>query len=346
MLVFKRMWFVRGASLPVRTLFTGYRLSSPKRRSPYNFSNSERYSALVKSVMSFRVSSQNPESLLAEDDHLYGPVIASPPSSKSSGTAKPEATHPFLNSSKTPETEEPVLGFPARILLNREQGRTLVPSVSRILQQTLSPEQIFHLERWKRRMIAELGEDGFQEYSQNLFRQGKRFHSVLEDFLTLGATWKDKSPAETPEDSPEVQGYMQSVSHILEDISAVRAIESTVQHDALNYLGIVDCVARYRGVLCVIDWKTSEKPKPFLGNTYDNPIQVAAYTGALNSDGNYKYQVENGLIVVAYKDGSPAHAHQLNSELLLEYWKKWLLRLEEFKSQRSNHVTSAFSEKR
>lgn len=41
-------------------------------------------------------------------------------------------------------------------------------------------------------------------------------------------------------------------------------------------------------------------------------------------------QVENGLIVVAYKDGSPAHAHFLNSEQILPFWAKWLLRLEEY----------------
>lgn len=330
----------RGTSLCVSHFSACHCLTSPKRRSPYSSVDSERYSSLVKSVMSARVSSQTPESMQAEDEHIYGPVVKAQAPPSTPQRREPRTLHPFLGSTETEDTEES--GPPVQISLNRGQGRSAVPSVTRILQQTLSPEQVFYLERWKRRMVAELGEEGFKEYSQNLFRQGKLFHSALEEILTSGDT-RNKSPSEAPEHPADVRGYMESVSHVLEDISAVRAIESTVQHDTLNYLGIADCVARYRGVLCVIDWKTSEKPKPFLGNTYDNPVQVAAYAGALNSDNNYKYQVENGLIVVAYKDGSPAHAHQLNSELMLEYWNTWLIRLEEFTDLRSSQ---AFLEKR
>ncbi|XP_069546229.1 mitochondrial genome maintenance exonuclease 1 isoform X1 [Brachyistius frenatus] len=335
----------RSTSLSVSHFSAGHRLKASKRSSPYSSVDSERYSSLVKSVMSSRVSSQTPDTIQAEDDQLYGPVVKAQTSTKAEVRA-PKTLHPFVNCEDTLETEEPESGPPARILLNRGPGRSFVPSVTRILQQTLSPEQVFYLERWRRRMIAQLGEEGFKQHWQNLFRQGKLFHSALEDILTSGATWKSGDPSETPEHPPEVQGYLESIAHILEDVSAVRAIESTVQHETLDYLGVVDCVACYRGVLCVIDWKTSEKPKPFLSNTYDNPVQVAAYAGALNSDINYKYQVENGLIVVAYKDGSPAHAHQLSSALMLDYWKTWLLRLEEFTEQRSSHASSALSEKR
>ncbi|XP_047207541.1 mitochondrial genome maintenance exonuclease 1 isoform X2 [Girardinichthys multiradiatus] len=339
-----RIMLPESTSLTVNHFSAVHRLTSPRRNSPYSSVDSERYSSLVKSVMSSRVSTQTPESLQAEDDNIYGPVVKAQMPSRTEPRV-PKTLHPFLNSDRALETDEPEAGPPARILLNRGQSRAFIPSVTRVLQQTLSPEQIFYLERWKRRMIAELGEEGFKEYSQNVFRQGKLFHSALEGILTSAETWKNRHLSETPGCPPDIQGYIQSISHVLEDVSAVRAIESTVQHGALNYLGIVDCVARYRGVLCVIDWKTSEKPKPFLSNTYDNPVQVAAYAGALNSDANYKYQVENGLIVVAYKDGSPAHAHQVNSELMSEYWKTWLLRLEEFREPRSSVSSSKSNEK-
>ncbi|KAM4729364.1 mitochondrial genome maintenance exonuclease 1 [Anableps anableps] len=350
MFVLNRVLFAGSIIVPESTSLTVchfsavHRLTSPRRNSPYSSVDSERYSSLVKSVMNSRVSSQTPETLQAEDDHVFGPIVKAQMPSRTEPRL-PKTLHPFLNSERVLETEEPEAGPPARILLNREKGRPFIPSVTRILQQTLSPEQSFYLERWKRRMIAELGEEGFKEYSQNVFKQGKLFHCALEDILTSADTWSNKNLSETPECPPEVQGYIQSIAHVLEDVSAVRAIESTVQHASLNYLGIVDCVARYRGVLCVIDWKTSEKPKPFLSNTYDNPIQVAAYAGALNSDDNYKYQVENGLIVIAYKDGSPAHAHQVNSELMSEYWKTWLLRLEDFREHRSSASSSSSPEK-
>lgn len=68
----------------------------------------------------------------------------------------------------------------------------------------------------------------------------------MEDILTSGASREDKTPSERDECPPEVQGYLQSISHVLDDVSMVRAIESTVQHGTLNYLGVADCVAHYR----------------------------------------------------------------------------------------------------
>ncbi|XP_077439097.1 mitochondrial genome maintenance exonuclease 1 [Vanacampus margaritifer] len=336
MFILKRLPFAGGISVRMiqcTSLTFGFfiachRSSYRRGASPYNSVDTERYSSLVKSVMSSRVSSQTPDTIQTEDEHMFGPVVKAHNVLRQESRL-PKVMHPFIHCE---ETEEPESSPPVRVVVNRDQDRSSIPSVTRVLQATLSPEQLFYLERWKKRMIAELGEEGFKEYTKILFRQGKLFHSALENVIS-GATREDGQHEPHP---PDVMGFMKSITYILEDVSAPRAIESSVQHDTLNYLGIVDCVACYRGVLCVIDWKTSEKPKPFLSNTYDNPIQVAAYAGALNSDDRYKYQVGNGLIVVAYKDGSPAHAHQLNRELMSEYWEKWLIRLEKFRQQRSS----------
>lgn len=251
-------------------------LLSRKRHSPYSSVDTGRYSSVVKSIMSVRVSSQTPETLTDEDEHIYGPVVKAQTSSPGPKEKLPKTLHPFLLDKETVESDDLELRPPARIILNRSQGRSSVPSVTRILQQTLSPDQLFYLERWKKKMIAELGEEGFTRYSQSkflptefhfvfcfqwptcevcdcflqsdLFKQGKRFHSALEDILSSGSTWESKSPEEKETHPPEVQGYMESISHILTDIRAVRAIESTVHHHKLNYLGVADCVARYRWI--------------------------------------------------------------------------------------------------
>lgn len=140
-------------------------LTYPKKNSPYSAVDSERYSSLVKAVMSSRVSSQTPESLQVEDEHIYGPVVKAQKLSRPE-MREPKILHPFLNPEGALTTDES--GPPVHIQLNR--GKSFAPSVTRILQQTLSTEQLFYLDRWKRRMVAELGEEGFKQYSQSKIR--------------------------------------------------------------------------------------------------------------------------------------------------------------------------------
>ncbi|KAM6280642.1 mitochondrial genome maintenance exonuclease 1 [Porphyrio hochstetteri] len=294
--------------------------SKKKKVNSYEQVDQEKYKNLVYSVTSYKTSAQTPEKILEEDNLLYGPPDKHRPLVKAE-TKTPKNWVPLINSNKKIPLLNRDSSLPTKISLQK----TNMPSVTRILQQTMSPQQSFYLERWKQKMILELGQDGFAEYSKKLFHQGELFHAALESiFLSEEVATKEQGEDDV------ISGYLSSVQHVLKDISEVKALESAVQHEALQYLGLVDCVAKYRGQLCVIDWKTSEKPKPFLRNTFDNPLQVAAYIGAINHDANYDFQVSCGLVVVAYKNGSPAHPHFMDPGLCSQYWNKWLLRLEEY----------------
>ncbi|XP_036986935.1 mitochondrial genome maintenance exonuclease 1 [Artibeus jamaicensis] len=304
---------------------SSYSCGRKKKENPYEQVNQEKYSDLVQSVLSFRGHAQTPESLFEEDTLLYGPVSKCKPPKQEEEARVPGNWFPLFS----PERSlKPNATSDATVPLKIPLQRSKMPSVTRVLQQTMTSEQIFYLERWKQRMILELGENGFAEYTSNIFLQGKRFHEALESILSPQGNLERDENLES--------GYIESVQHILKDVSGVRALESAVQHETLKYVGLLDCVAEYQGKLCVIDWKTSEKPKPFIRNTFDNPLQLVAYVGAINHDANYSFQVQCGLIVVAYKDGSPAHPHFMDTELCSQYWTKWLLRLEEYTKKEKN----------
>lgn len=86
-------------------------------------------------------------------------------------------------------------------------------------------------------------------------------------------------------------GYWRSISHVLQDIKNVVAVESAVVHPLLKYAGTLDLVAEYKGMLAVIDWKTSAKHKTNLKDCYSYPQQVVAYGAAVNYDDSYPFQV-------------------------------------------------------
>lgn len=79
-----------------------------------------------------------------------------------------------------------------------------------------------------------------------------------------------------------------------------------------------------------MEWKTSENIKSNLKSTYDAPIQLCAYLGALNVDARYDHTVTNGYVVVAYKNGESANSFYLTDSDVRKYWILWLRRLQEY----------------
>uniref|UniRef100_A0A0C9QIB2 Mitochondrial genome maintenance exonuclease 1 n=1 Tax=Fopius arisanus TaxID=64838 RepID=A0A0C9QIB2_9HYME len=206
-----------------------------------------------------------------------------------------------------------------------EQNEYCLPGVTRILNATMSEEAKLILAKWKKKKIKELGEEGFDEYCKSLLEDSKIMHLLIEKSLRR---------EELPEVPQHLKPSFNSVKLVLKDLSHIRMLESHVVHPTLGYRGFIDCVASYRGNLCIIDWKKSEKIKT-LSTTYDSPLQVSAYIGALNADPNYPFQVKSGLVVIAYTRGQPPSVFEFTAAKLEFYWREWLKRLEKYKSMQN-----------
>lgn len=68
----------------------------------------------------------------------------------------------------------------------------------------------------------------------------------------------------------------------------------------------------------------------YLDATYDAPIQLASYLGAITSIPEFQNRIRQGMVVVAYDDGKPADVYKMNEVMLRRYWQAWLRRLHEF----------------
>ncbi|XP_062621877.1 mitochondrial genome maintenance exonuclease 1-like [Saccostrea cucullata] len=198
------------------------------------------------------------------------------------------------------------------------------PAVTKILSATQTDYQKYVLEQWRLRRVEELGIQGFEEYQKETFAKGHKLHYSIQQKLM----------EEEVEITPNIEGYWRSLQLVLPAIEQVFTQEDYVNHPHLHYRGIFDCIAVYRGSPCVIDWKTSSKPKPTLRDTYDYPLQMVAYLGAL-SHSDYLVQkgipqVSSAALVVVYDNGDPADIHYLDSVKCQNYWRKWLDKLHQY----------------
>lgn len=217
-----------------------------------------------------------------------------------------------------------------------------LPSVGKILQATMPEASRRALMQWKAVKIAELGIEGFQElqkcnkkknklnfyFYSNLIKfsahltKGSQFHLTLQNYFQTGKIPDDRSP---------IIDTWSSVNSILSKINPkAELVEASIVHPVLKYKGIVDCVAEIENEIHIIEWKKSDRLKFSLIETYDAPIQLCAYLGAINASSKYNLKINKGIVVVAYTDGSSADSYKLDSVELRKYWRAWLLRLQEY----------------
>lgn len=113
-----------------------------------------------------------------------------------------------------------------------------LPSVSRILQATMSDGARTALKKWKLDKINEIGYAGFQLYQREILETGKQFHMTLEQYLTNG---------EAPHsDSPVIKLWNSVNGHLVELNPQAVLIEKPIVHTQLKYLGIIDNVSIVR----------------------------------------------------------------------------------------------------
>ena len=195
-------------------------------------------------------------------------------------------------------------------------------SISDVLSCTSN--KLFMISRWQKQQIETMGKEKFTEYRKALSSSGTQFHSCMKNILQGEADESGHFPA-------SISGLIQSVQKtgILKSLASDKllATEEYVTHSLIGYSGTFDGLAIHNGVPCVIEWKTSQKPRPTLQSCYDAPLQVVAYAGAINSHPIMRIPVTNCMIVVAHHDGSKADVHWMDLETCEKFWKDWLLKV-------------------
>uniref|UniRef100_A0A2K5IGV5 Mitochondrial genome maintenance exonuclease 1 n=1 Tax=Colobus angolensis palliatus TaxID=336983 RepID=A0A2K5IGV5_COLAP len=141
---------------------SSYSCGRKKKVNPYEEVDQEKYSNLVQSVLSSRGVAHTPGSV-EEDALLCGPVSKPKPPKQGEDRRVPQNWFPIFNPERSDKPNASDPSVPLKIPLQRN----VIPSVTRVLQQTMTKQQVFWLERWKQRMILELGEDGFKEYNSS-----------------------------------------------------------------------------------------------------------------------------------------------------------------------------------
>jgi genome maintenance exonuclease 1 len=192
-----------------------------------------------------------------------------------------------------------------------------LPGITSILKATKSPQEKAQLSNWRQRV----GTSQANWISRTSRDRGTLLHQLIKSYFL----------AESFSCPDSIKPYWENLFPILQDIHDVRLIEGYLFHYYEGYAGRVDCVASYHGIPCVIEFKSADRIK----RLYDEPLQLAAYCGALNRQYGVKYGVSLNHVLLIATTPDEVSLTWFDPNEVMDYWHKWQQRVAQFWAQQS-----------
>lgn len=191
--------------------------------------------------------------------------------------------------------------------------KTFYPSITTVLESTLTPEKTAALEGWRNW----LGVDKAKKESQRAADRGTQVHLMIEQFLK-------NEPINCPLASPVDFQMFNALKLKLKAINKIYGQEVALFSDMLGVAGRCDFIGEYDSIPVIADWKTSTNIKG-LDRIQDYFLQGSFYAIAHNE--MFGTNIENVMIFVAVEKGLPqVFKCKVTSELVDEL----MIRVEKF----------------
>ena len=158
------------------------------------------------------------------------------------------------------------------------------------------------INEWRKRV----GDEEANKISSKAAKRGTRIHTLCEKYLLNEEVSVQLFDAE----------MWNSIRPLLDDIDDIYALEQPLYSDHLQVAGTVDCIARYKGKLSVIDFKSSKRIK-HRDDIHDYFIQCSAYAVAFEELTGIP--VPRLVILMAVDDEKPLVFNEKRNDWIEEF---------------------------
>jgi genome maintenance exonuclease 1 len=158
------------------------------------------------------------------------------------------------------------------------------------------------INEWRKRV----GDEEANKISSKAAKRGTRIHTLCEKYLL-----NEEVSAEMFDNE-----MWNSMRPLLDDIDDIYALEQPLYSDHLQVAGTVDCIARYKGKLSVIDFKSSKRIK-HRDDIHDYFIQCSAYAVAFEELTGIP--VPRLVILMAVDDEKPLVFNEKRNDWIEEF---------------------------